>query len=110
MKKKNEIERSFDESIAYLLKKHRENTGTSQDIVAQEAGISRITLGKWERGEKTPNSFDLYNVLKAIYSDPSLFWEEMAHHFESAAKPLRFAAEQNKIKAYIELTKKKRSK
>ena len=109
MKRKNEIERSFDESIAYLLKKAREKLGRSQDMVAQEAGISRITLGKWERGEKTPNSFDLYNVLKVLKWESRNFWEEMAHHFEPSAKPLRVAAEQNKIRAYIERTKKKKT-
>ena len=106
MKRKNEIERSFDESIAYLLKKARESLGRSQDFIAQEAGISRVTLGKWERGEKTPNSFDLYNVLKVLKWESRDFWEEMSRHFEPTAKPLRIAAEQNKIRAYIERTKK----
>ena len=107
MKRKDEIEISFDESIAYLLKKAREKLGRSQDFIAQEAGISRVTLGKWERGEKTPNSFDLYNVLKVLKWDSHDFWEKLAHHFEPTAKTLRVAAEQNKIKAYIERTKKK---
>ena len=109
MKKKNKIERSFDESIAYLLKKAREELGRSQDLVAQEAGISRITLGQWERGEKTPNSFDLYNVLKVLKCESCDFWEEMSHHFEHTVKPLLIAAEQSKIRAYIERTKKKRT-
>ena len=76
--------------------------------IAQEAGISRITLGKWERGEKTPNSFDLYNVLKVLKWEPEDFWTELGKHFEPTAKPLRIAAERTKIKAYIEQTKKKR--
>lgn len=109
MKRKNEIERSFDESIAYLLRKGREKLGHSQDLVAQEAGISRVTLGKWERGEKTPNSFDLYNVLKVLKWEPEDFWAELGMHFEPTAKPLRIAAERTKIKAYIEQTKKKRA-
>ena len=109
MKRKNEIERTFDESIAYLLKKAREKQGRSQDIVAQEAGISRITLGKWERGEKTPNTFDLYNVLKVLHLNPCDFWEELSRHFEATARPLRIAAEQTKIRAYIERVRKNRS-
>ena len=108
MKRKNEIERSFDESIAYLLRKGREKLGHSQDLIAQEAGISRVTLGKWERGEKTPNSFDLYNVLKVLKWESCDFWKELTLHFETTAKPLRIAAEQNKIRAYIERTKKKK--
>ena len=107
MKRKNEIEISFDESIAYLLKKAREKLGRSQDFIAQEAGISRVTLGKWERGEKTPKSFDLYNVLKVLKWDSYDFWEKLTHHFEQKTKTLRVAAEQNKIRAYIERTKKK---
>ena len=107
MKRKDEIEISFDESIAYLLKKAREKLGRSQDFIAQEAGISRVTLGKWERGEKTPNSFDLYNVLKVLKWESRDFWEELTLHFETTANPLRIAAEQNKIRAYIERTKKK---
>jgi DNA-binding XRE family transcriptional regulator len=109
MKRKNEIEKTFDESIAYLLRKGREKLGHSQDLVAQEADISRITLGKWERGEKTPNSFDLYNVLKVLKWEPEDFWAELGKHFEPTAKPLRIAAERTKIKAYIEQTKKKRA-
>ena len=109
MKRKNEIEISFDESIAYLLKKAREKLGRSQDFIAQEAGISRVTLGKWERGEKTPNSFDLYNVLKVLKWESHDFWDELTRHFEPTARPLRIAAEQNKLRAYIERTKKKHS-
>ena len=105
MKRKNEIEISFDESIAYLLKKAREKLGRSQDFIAQEAGISRVTLGKLERGEKTPNYFDLYNVLKVLKWESSDFWKELSQHFETSPKPLRIAAEQTKIRAYIERTK-----
>ena len=110
MKRKNEIEKAFDESVAYFLKKRREELKKTQEYVAEEAGISRVTLGKWEKGEKTPNSFDLYNVLKILHIEQSVFWEKFVERFESTATPMRAAAEKNKYRAYIEQTRKKNSK
>ena len=110
MKRKNEIEKTFDESIAYFLKKRREDLDKTQEFVAEEAGISRVTLGKWEKGEKTPNSFDLYNVLKILHVDQSQFWKSFVEHFESSATPLRIAAEKVKFRAYMERTKRRRPK
>ena len=45
----------------------------SQDIFAQEVGVSKMTVGRWERGERTPDAEDLNRILKA-YPDINPAW------------------------------------
>ncbi len=36
----------------------------SQDIFAQEVGVSKMTVGRWERGERVPDADNLTKILK----------------------------------------------
>ena len=39
--------------------------GKSQDTFAHDVGVSKMTVGRWERGERTPDADDLNRILKA---------------------------------------------
>ncbi len=45
----------------------------SQDAFAQEVGVSKMTVGRWERRERTPDADDLNGILKA-YPDVHPMW------------------------------------
>lgn len=47
--------------------------GKSQDAFAHDVGVSKMTVGRWERGERTPDADDLNRILKA-YSDINPAW------------------------------------
>lgn len=37
-----------------------------QDDFAKKVGVSKMTVGRWERGERIPDATDLNNILKAF--------------------------------------------
>lgn len=45
----------------------------SQDAFSQEVGVSKMTIGRWERGERTPDADDLNRILMA-YPDINPAW------------------------------------
>jgi transcriptional regulator with XRE-family HTH domain len=47
--------------------------GKSQDTFAHDVGVSKMTVGRWERGERTPDADDLNRILKA-YPDINPTW------------------------------------
>lgn len=110
MKLKTEEERIFDETLAYIIKARRDKLDYSQQYISDNACVSRTTLGKWEKGEKTPITFDFYNVVKVLYKNPSEFWEEFSTAYEKKAAPIREAAEKMKYQSYIERTRNKKKK
>ena len=109
MRKKSDEEKLFDKEISRLLRAKRDEKKLTQEIVSERSGVTRITIGKWERGEKTPQSFDLYNVLKILYKNPAEFWESLASNYEKRVSPIQAAAEKNKYLKYVEQTRKKRN-
>ena len=109
MRKKSDEEKLFDKEISRLLKARRDEKKLTQEIVSERSGVTRITIGKWERGEKTPQSFDLYNVIKILYKNPAEFWESLASNYEKRVSPIQAAAEKDKYLKYVEQTRKKRN-
>ena len=110
MKRKTDEEKVFDEILANLMKARRQKLNFSQEHVSNNSGVTRITIGKWERGEKTPITFDFYNVLKMLYPNPSEFWAEFSSIYEKRVSPIREAADKSKYLKYVEQTKKAKSK
>ena len=106
MKLKNDEEKAFDLALAKILKARRDELNLTQEYLSFHPGVTRITIGKWERGEKTPITFDLYNVLKVLYKNPSEFWAALFQQFESSVSPIHKAAEKKKFQNYIEQTRK----
>lgn len=109
MKLKSDEERVFDETLAQIIKARRDKLNLSQQYISDNASVSRTTLVKWEKGEKTPITFDLYNVLKILYKNPSEFWNDFSATYEKNALPIREAAEKKKFMNYFEQTRKKRN-
>ena len=108
MKLKSDEEKAFDQLLGKILKSRREELKLSQEFISCHSGVSRITIGKWESGEKTPISFDLYNVLKILYKSPSEFWNTMHQQCEAVLLPIHAAAEKSKYLNYIEQTRKRK--
>ena len=54
MKLKSDEERVFDETLAQIIKARRDKLNLSQQYISDNASVSRTTLVKWEKGEKTP--------------------------------------------------------
>ena len=102
MKLKSDEEKAFDLALSKILKARREKLKLSQEYVSCHSGVTRITIGKWEQGIKTPISFDLYNVLKILYKDPSEFWAELYKEYESSVAPIHAASEKEKLSKYFE--------
>lgn len=105
MKRKTDEERAFDKTLAQIILVRRSKLNLSQDYIGKHSGVSRTTIGKWERGEKTPISFDFYNVLKLLYDKQSDFWNDFSSMFEKDAESIRKAADKEKYMNYIERTK-----
>ena len=110
MKLKSSEEKAFDGVLAGILKARRDELNVSQEFISSRSGVSRITIGKWERGAKTPISFDLYNVLRVLYKDPSEFWSAVHKQCIEKLLPLEQAAEKEKFWNYIKQTRKKMDK
>ncbi len=110
MKRKSDEEKVFDEILATLVKARRQKLNLSQEVVSNNSGVTRITIGKWERGVKTPITFDFYNVLRMLYPNPSEFWADFSDVYEKRVAPVREADEKKKYLKYIEQTRKPRGK
>ncbi len=108
MKRKSDEERAFDETLAQIILARRSQLNLSQLFISIQSGVSRTTIGKWERGVKTPITFDLYNVLKILYDNPSDFWDDFHKSFEKNVSSIREAADKKKYIDYFEQTSKKR--
>ena len=106
MKLKNDEEKAFDLELSKIIKARRDELNLTQEYLSFHSGVTRITIGKWEKGEKTPISFDLYNVLKVLYKDPSEFWAELYKNYEKTLSPIQKAADKKKYMAYLEQTQK----
>lgn len=109
MKKKTDEEITFDLILSKIIKSKRAECKYSQEFVSSNSGVTRLTIGKWEKGAKTPQAFDLYNVLKVLSVTPWDFWKEFAAEYEANVQPIREAAEKRKYWKYIEQTKKRKT-
>ena len=59
------------------LRECRENKGIKRQELATLLGISRNTLGHWERGERLPRSLELVYELANILGVPVLYFSEV---------------------------------
>ena len=106
MRLKNDEEKAFDLELSKIIKARRDELNLTQEYLSFHSGVTRITIGKWEKGEKTPISFDLYNVLKVLYKDPSEFWAELFKNYEKTLSPIQKAADKKKFMAFLEQAQK----
>ena len=89
----------MDEQIAERLQKIRKEHGYSQEQLADELGVSRQAVSKWERGEASPDTDNLI-ALARLYniSIDYLLFEKLPEEFKEEGKEC--ATEVNDKKAY----------
>ena len=54
------------EKISERIKLKRKNNGLTQSELGQKVGVSDVTILRWERGERTPNSSMLPKLAEAL--------------------------------------------
>ena len=59
------------------LRECRENRGIKREELATRLGISRNTLGRWERGERWPRSLEMVYELANILGVPVLYLSDV---------------------------------
>ena len=70
--------------IGKRLKEVRIEKGLSQDDLSDVTGLSKKTIGRWERGETVPSTADLTFLLGKINVSYSDFFGESAEAADSA--------------------------
>ncbi len=58
--------KEFASKLGQALKKVRSEKGASQTLIANRAATDRFVISKIEHGERTPSSYMLYKILKAL--------------------------------------------
>ena len=69
MKNRKQKEKIYS-SISQTIKEHRERCGMTQEFVAQELGISRQAVSKWESGKSEPSTSNLIALSKLYGVSP----------------------------------------
>lgn len=59
------------------LRECRENRGITREELATRLGISRNTLGRWERGERWPRSLEMVYELANILEVSVLYFSDV---------------------------------
>lgn len=58
-------------SLAEVLKTHRERCHMTQEFVAQQLGVSRQAVSKWEQGASEPSTTNLIKLARVFEVDPA---------------------------------------
>ena len=64
-------------SLGEVLKKHRTDSGMTQEFVAQALGISRQAVSKWENGTSEPTTTNLIALAKLFGVAPEDLLQEV---------------------------------
>lgn len=98
----------FTEILGTLFKERRALISMTQQKLSEKIDVSRVTIGKWEKGKTRPDIYEFYNAMLEIDPSFSFFWQELKKRFETNVEPQKKAAEKEKYRKYIEQTKQKR--
>lgn len=66
-------ELDFAVRVGGLIQRERLAQDMSQEMLAEAAGVSVSTIGRWERGENAPKTYQAGRVIAALGIDPMLF-------------------------------------
>lgn len=80
----------------------------SQKSVADKADVCRMSYSNWENGKTCPNACELFKLMKVLAPDIGEFCQSIQKQFNAEIEPKLQAADRDKIKEYMEKTKKKR--
>ena len=70
-------------SIGERVKRYRQQQGLTQAELASNAGISRVALGNYERGDRIPTIDIFANIADALHiSTDELIGRQLTHHDE----------------------------
>lgn len=87
MYKYGQGELNMDEKIAERLAKLRKEHNFSQEQLADELGVSRQAISKWERGETSPDTDNLIALAKLYNTSlDELLWDNRAEEKKSEEK------------------------
>ena len=58
-------------SLAEVLRAHRERCKMTQEFVAEQIGVSRQAVSKWEQGSSEPSTTNLVKLARLYGVDPA---------------------------------------
>lgn len=58
-------------TLGEVLRSHREACHMTQEFVAQQMGVSRQAVSKWEQGASEPSTTNLIKLARAFNVDPA---------------------------------------
>lgn len=58
-------------SLGEVLRSHRERCHMTQEFVAQQVGVSRQAVSKWEQGASEPSTTNLVKLAHVFGADPA---------------------------------------
>ena len=64
-------------SLAEVLRSHRERCKMTQEFVAEQIGVSRQAVSKWESGASEPSTTNLIKVARLYGVDPAELLSEV---------------------------------
>lgn len=70
-----------------MLKECRKKSGKTQSQLAKELGISTVTYGSWERGDRMISAAQLWEVCVALGCDPNTILGWYEDHPEALPRP-----------------------
>lgn len=59
------------QSLAEVLRSHRERCKMTQELVAEKIGVSRQAVSKWEQGKAEPSTTNLVKLARLYGVDPA---------------------------------------
>ena len=64
-------------SLGEVLRSHRERCHMTQEFVAQQVGVSRQAVSKWEQGASEPSTTNLVKLARIFDVDPADLMHEV---------------------------------
>lgn len=70
-----QAEREYAIRLGALIQRERLAQDVSQEVLAEAAGVSVTTMGRWERGSHAPRSYQLAKIANRLTTDPRDFFD-----------------------------------
>ena len=80
---------TFKKTLGEVIKKHREDKGFTQEMLAERLGVSRQAVSKWEKGTTEPSTSNLFALAKVFDMPIEDFMREIEIWLISKCKTVR---------------------